>query len=286
MQQDAGARTMSEMEAVLGIPCMRFPLLAVQPWPKLLPSLWRSLKPSVETGEFFQSAQRLQADAYTRMFNYFCIPDLQVGLVQGGRDPGDLGDLVELFQARAALFLLFFSLAAEALEGPVGHSGSASPAPMRPLFPQTHWREEAASWQQNVRGPAGAQITSPSFTSQPEYVALQRWPAFFASYWNCLQAIASSPLYADWQISTRSLAWRLAQELPVTPTLAHQRLTIPGVAGQELDSVNRTIRRVLDNLVAVLLDMAVARIGLEKGSRPAGPPRSIQENKLNPGRVA
>ena len=59
-----------------------------------------------------------------------------------------------------------------------------------------------------------AGITASSF-SNPEYQALRRWPAFFNAYWSCLQPVLASPLYADWQQSTRSLACRLAQELPV-----------------------------------------------------------------------
>ena len=79
-----------EMEAVLGVPSMRLPFFALAAWPQFLPDLWKTLKPEVDTGDYFQAAERLQADAYTRMFNYFSIPDLHAVLWRMAQAPMSL----------------------------------------------------------------------------------------------------------------------------------------------------------------------------------------------------
>jgi hypothetical protein len=273
-----------EMESILGVPCMLLPFSALKPWPKLLPVLCKDLKPAVDTGEFFHSAQRLQADAYTRMFNYFFIPDLHARAEEDG-SARELADLVDLFQSRAALYALFFVLAGRSLEGPVGQSRSAAPVPGRPLFPQIHWRETSVSKIPQNEAVGAQNITAPAFPN-PEYAALHRWPGFFASYCNSLQSLLEFPLYTDWQLSTRTLAHRLVEELPVPAELAEQRLCPGGLSEQELGSAIDGIDSLVENLVRLLLNMAVARIGLEKGSCPAGIPAAREEKFANRGRVA
>jgi hypothetical protein len=229
------------------------------------------------------------------MFNYFQIPDFYAGTTKDiSRTRSELADFVELFQSRAALFLLFFSLEAQALEGPVGRAGISLEAPARPLFPQIHWNEQEEEEPSN-RGRT-TQIKEMQrelafAVVNPEYMVLCRWPDFFSAYQDCLKTVLASPLYSDWQLSTRALAWRLAQELPGPVELSAEKLSQSGVQQRDLSAIANVSDRYLDNLSGLLLNMAVARIGLEQGSRPAGasvspaekPPKAIS---IKPGRVA
>jgi hypothetical protein len=55
---------------------------------------------------------------------------------------------------------------------------------------------------------------------------------------------------------------------------------------QELGFAIDAVESLVENLVRLLLNMAVARIGLEKGSRPAGVPAAREEKFVNRGNVA
>jgi hypothetical protein len=290
------------MEESFGVPIMRLPLSALAVSPRYLPVLWKTLKPVVETGDFFYAAQRLQADAYTRMFNYFRIPDLYAGAAGDSTQVrGELTDFVELFQARSALFLLFFSLQAQALDGSVGRSRIPAEVPARPLFPQIHWEEE--EWE-NEEEPLAIEGRRPQLKEMrrdlefalvnpkyPEYMVLGRWPSFFSSYRDCLKTAMASPLYADWQHSVRSLAWHLVQELPGPVELSVEHLRHAGVQERDLGALAHVSDAVMQNLSGLLLNLVVARIGLEQGSRPAAPSGAPVENpaktmSVKPGRVA
>ena len=74
---EATLQIFSEIRQALGIPVLRvyFPALAL--YPQFLQLHWKTLRPVVETGEFFACADRLRADAYTRAHNYLRIPDLR-----------------------------------------------------------------------------------------------------------------------------------------------------------------------------------------------------------------
>ncbi len=266
---------------------MQLPFVSLAPWPRFLPAVWKALKPAVDTGDYFQAAERLQADAYTRMFNYFYIPDLRARAEEDSPAKSrELSDLVELFQVRAALFLLFFALEARAMGGPVGCPRSPAPAPVRPLFPKVQWQDPSLERDLNPHSEGMRAALQSSFLN-PEYQALCRWPAFFDAYSSCLQPVLESPLYTDWQLSTRSLAWHLAQELPVAVELSSQHLSRAGLKQQDLSAVAEMIDLFLKNLSGLLLNMAVARIGLEKGSRPSAAPAPREKAaSLDSGRVA
>jgi Halocarboxylic acid dehydrogenase DehI len=304
-QQDMGNDALTpalrrDLEASFGVPPMRLPLAALAVSPRFLSALWETLKPVVESGDFFQAAQRLRADAYTRMFNYFRIPDLHAPVEGESLEAGaKLIDFVELFQARSALFLLFFSLEAQALNGPVGRSQIPAAPPPRPLFPQVHWEEEE-EWKEEeerlsieARGQPVQEMQPDRELAlvNPEYAVLGRWPGFFRSYRDCLKTVVASPLYGDWQHSTRSLAWRLAQELPGPVQLSRWQLRRAGLAERHLGTVAHVSDTFLQNLSGLLLNMAVARIGLEQGSRPfaasAAPAERLPNSMpIEPGRVA
>src|SRR5690242_16445106 len=64
------------VEQTLGVPAIPLFLPALAAFPNFLAVMWQALHPAIETPEFFHAAQRLRADAYTRIYNYFAVPDL------------------------------------------------------------------------------------------------------------------------------------------------------------------------------------------------------------------
>ena len=67
-----------------------------------------------------------------------------------------------------------------------------------------------------------------------------------------------------------------------------RQLRHAGLKRQDLAAIDGIMEALLQNLSGLLLNMAVARIGLEKGSNPLAPPTAPAEKAtfLDPGRVA
>ena len=92
-ESEASGRTsqvFGELKAALGMPYVSLLYKAYAAYPKFLDLHWQAFKPVVETQEFFDLAERLRAEAYTRMHNYFRVPDLCARLTDdnGATDEG------------------------------------------------------------------------------------------------------------------------------------------------------------------------------------------------------
>ena len=71
------AEIFGEIREALGIPHVNVIFQTFASFPEFLDLFWRALKPALETQEFFSFSERLGAEAYTRVHNYFSIPDLR-----------------------------------------------------------------------------------------------------------------------------------------------------------------------------------------------------------------
>src|SRR5437764_14786037 len=104
-ESEASGRTsqvFAEVKAALGMPYVSLLYKAYAAYPKFLDLHWQAFKPVVERQEFFDLAGRLRAEAYTRMHNYFRLPDLCVQLTEESFNPGaqpELNRLTETLHA-------------------------------------------------------------------------------------------------------------------------------------------------------------------------------------------
>ncbi len=273
-----------EMEEALGIPpvALFFPALGV--YPGFLPVMWKRVRPTVVSREFFHAAERVRADAYTRVYNYFPVPDLGAVMTDLKFSPGareELTDVVEMFHYRDPLLLLLFSLVAQAMEGPVGQARKPSsenlhatyrtapvlideaiaPAPIRKIYDELR-RTLQLPW------------------VNTEYAALARWPDFLSTYWNLLTSMLQSPLYGEWEYTTREVAWSLAHELPGPVELPPEQLREEGsMSDSDIASVARLTLTFIGNLSGLVLHISLAKIALEGGNRRKAKPEQPAATK-------
>ena len=78
-EADAAGRTLEiyqEIKTALGLPLVNVIFQAYGVYPRFLELMWKTMRPAVETQDFFRFADRLRGEAYTATHNYFSIPDL------------------------------------------------------------------------------------------------------------------------------------------------------------------------------------------------------------------
>ena len=132
-EADASGRTLEifqEIKAALGVPHVNLIFQAYGAYPNFLDAMWKALRPALETREFFEHADRLRAEAYTRAHNYFVIPDLCSSIRDIQFSTGaqhELTDVVELFHYNNPLLLLITALQLQAFEdGPTLRRSAAT----------------------------------------------------------------------------------------------------------------------------------------------------------------
>ena len=127
-EKEAQGRTLEifeEMKQALGIPFVPVLYRALAAHPEFLDQHWKAFSSLASHQQFFQFADRLRGEAYTRMHNYFQIKDLCEPLTEMSFSEGakhQLGDVIELFNYVNPLLLVIVSAQLFALEQPVGQS--------------------------------------------------------------------------------------------------------------------------------------------------------------------
>src|SRR5438105_15069055 len=89
-----------QIKQALGLPHVNVIFQAFAAYPVFLELHWNAIKPVLQTQTFFDLAERLRAEAYTRMHNYFRIPDLCARVTDHSFSAGarhELTDAVEIF---------------------------------------------------------------------------------------------------------------------------------------------------------------------------------------------
>jgi hypothetical protein len=278
-EADARGRTREiyeEIKQTLGLPHVSVVHQALAVYPDFLQLHWQVFRPLLTTGEFFILADRLRADAYTRAFNYFEVPNLAAGLDETTHH--QLGQLTELLQYKNPLLLLIAAAQFQAFDAPVGRIVRSTHSPDRPVFaeaPQLIDERHAPPQVRNIYGDLRHTYGFP-FVSY-DYRALARWPDFFAAYWNVLKSSIASPVYEGIHHSIRETAWALTHELPHPVELTVAQLLDAGMSDQDITSVVRITEMFVNSLSALLLNIALARIGLEEGTRPRGKAAEAQK---------
>jgi hypothetical protein len=255
-----------------------------------LEQLWQALKPVVRTRAFADSAERLLADAYTRMHNYFEIEDLS-----GGTGPSvtpELARVLEAFQHQDAALLLLLCFAGEAFDNPVGHASTSAEEATAEAFsfsgtalPQLEMSAQTAKILEEARRQSGVGVPP------PEFQALAAWPDLLGSFWQNWKRIAESPLLAACENQLLLHSVELAHRLPGPVELSFSALRDSGVSEEDFSGIVRLTQHWHRALVRRLLQVSAAKIAVEGGSgaarlRPDTEAKQESKKEATPTRAA
>jgi hypothetical protein len=280
-EERAQGRTLeiyTEIRTALGVPCLPVLYQAYGRYPGFLEMHWRALRPVVEMSDFFHLADRVRADAYTRMHNYFDIPNLGPRLSEldfNDSDGRELTRLTDFFHYSVSVFLLIATVQMQAFDSRTGQRRECSPA-AHPVFegplplisednPPPHIRKIYDEMKRTLNVP---------FLNVP-YQAYAHWPEFLVLYWELLKQVLQSPIYIESLHGVCDTAWSLAREVPRTVELTVSELIEGGMADDDVTAVVRMTEVFVKVLSGVALNVAAAKIGLEGGAgRNSGTPQS------------
>jgi hypothetical protein len=289
-EADATGRTLAiyqEMKAALGLPHVNLLFQAFGAHPALLEFQWQTIRPMVETREFFNAAECLRAEAYTQVHNYFTVPDTRERL-STERFPresfAEVAKVVDLFHYNNPLLLVIVGAQFMALEEtPASPRTGAGPAP-HPVFPEAPAKvtEESAPTHirrifDDMKRTLGTNLVN------TDYQAFAVWPDFLATYWQELKPCASSPLYNENKHAIRESAMWAAGQLPKAPQFTVDQMQEAGLSDDDTGAAIYLTEEFLDLLTGLVLNIAFAKIGLEGGNRarsskPAQTPAAIVDS--------
>lgn len=258
-----------EYKRKLSLPQVSLIYKAYAAYPQFLELHWQAFEPLLETREFFDLAARLRAEAYTRAHNYFHIPDLCAMIDRLSFSPGarrELTQLVELLHIANPPILLMAAAQLEAFDRKVGEERKTRTAPALPRFEKPVLVEEAMA-------PAGTRKIYDDMRRALElpllnmdYRALGRWPDFLKNYWETLSAIVETPVYRESREGVAETALQLAKEIPRPIELTVEKLQDSGLSDEHVAELVRMTQMFVKMFSGLVLNMAVAKIGLDGGS--------------------
>ncbi len=269
------AEIYQEIKQALGVPHLNVVFQAYAVYPEFLGRFWEAAQPIVQSREFFELAERIGAEAYTCMHNYFAIPNLCEDVAKRGLSPDarrELTATVELFHYNNPPLLLLASAQLQAFEARVDGNGHSSQPVEHPVFsekPALVEEEEAAPPIRRIYDDIRRTFGLPMLNT--DYRAFARWPDFLEIYWPALKSIVQSPVYDECQQGIRESAWNLARELPAPLDLSASKLIDEGMSDGQVSDVFRITEMFVRALSGLVLNVAVAKIGLEGGSRRVRP---------------
>ncbi len=274
-EQDASpgiAAIYNEIKQAFGLRYVSAVHQAYAGFPHFLDLHWDRLRPAIQSRKFFELADRLRADAYTRAHNYFEIPDLCARMQALSFSPGakeELSETVEQFFYADPAVLLVTAAQQQAFEGPAGIATDSSLPVFHPQFerkPILVSDESASPEISKIFEEMKRDYGIPTVIS--DFRALARWPDFLRSYWTLLHPLLSSPLYQECQYGIRETAWSLAKELPGPFELTVAQMTEAGMTEDDIASVVRLTQAFTRGFSGMTLNIAIAKIGVEGGNHP------------------
>ena len=272
-EQDAStdiASIYADIMRHLGVPNINVIFQVYASYAHFLPLQWQMLKPVLQSGEFFQLADRLRADAYTRAHNYFDIANLMSRLDALRFSDGakrELGEVIDLFTYNDPLLLLITAAQQQAFDGPIGSGKAAAVPPAPQNFEKRPVMVDEESAEPEVR--KVFEEMKQAFELPVvlhDFSALARWPDFLGIYWEVLQPLLASPLYQQCQYGIHESAWNLARELPGSMELTLEQMTEAGMSEDDVSSVVKLTQAFSRGLSASVLNISIARIGLDGGN--------------------
>lgn len=272
-EADAGDRIRpiyEDIKQTLGLPFVNLVFQAFAVYPDFLERQWRAFKPLLQTGEFFEFSDRLRGEAYTRMHNYFAVPDICARLEKEKLSSGILQELtgvVELFHYNNPPLLLLLAAQLQAFEVRIGREATPTAAD-HPVFtdrPALIEEDTAPPEIRRVYDDIKRTLGLPMINT--DYKAFARYPDFLVAYWDVLKSVSQSPVYSESQQGMRESAWSLVRELPVRVDLTVSHLIDDGLSDDDLSDIIRITDLFLRTLSGLVLNIAVAKIAVEGGNR-------------------
>lgn len=267
----ATAEIYSEIKDALGIPYVPTMVQVFASSPEFLQLFWERAQPVTNTREFFAAAERLRAEAYTRMHNYFNVPDLHARLDAMQFSPGaqvEVKSAVELYQYSNPLLLELSATLVEAFEHPEARARQGSGPAVHPfnaerpvLVEERNAPPGTRRIYEEIKRTLGTQFLNTS------YIHFGRWPDFLQEYWEAVKPVIATPLFEQNARALRDSALALAGELPQPLQLSIAELDEAGVGRDELNAVVQASDSFLDRQGRQTLIIAFAKIGLEGGVR-------------------
>src|SRR5215467_3121120 len=111
----------SEIRYALGVPSVNMMFQALASFPEFFDLFWKTARPAVHTQEFFALSERISAEAYTRVHNYFSVPALGSKTKEMNFSAGaqaELQEVVDLYQYNYSVLLLLCAALVQAFENP------------------------------------------------------------------------------------------------------------------------------------------------------------------------
>lgn len=261
-------RIYGEIRENLGLPELRLFYPALGVYPTFLKLHWEAVKRLTQSEELFTAAERLRADAYTRAFNYFQIPDLTHSGQLLDKERHELNNIADYYLYKEPLILLLFCLQMQAMEGPAG-LGAESSTPHRSaqvaFQAPTHIDEQELSPSLKKRFEEIKRTLNTPYVN-PEFCDFGLRPEFLDQYWETLKQMIASPLYDECRYGVRCSAWNFASQLPGRIELVPEQLSEAGMTTEEVASVARILELFVGNISGQLLNVAAAKIALEGGN--------------------
>lgn len=265
-----------EVKQALGVPHVDDVYQALGAYPAFLDVHWRALRPIAESKQFFALGERLRADAYTRIHSYFEIPDLCMHITdmefsQGARD--ELTAVTEICHYCEPLLLLLIAAQFQAFESPVGSGEKSRAGAGQAAFSSSPLLINEESAAPRVRKIFDEMKRAMDLPFVPlTYRAFARWPDFLGVYWNTVRPIVQSPVYEGCHYGVRESAFALTREFPEVVDLTLPQLAEAGIDDEEIASVVRICDLFVSSLSSTVLNVALAKIALEGGTRHAVEP--------------
>lgn len=266
-----------EIKEALGTPHVNTMFQVLASFPEYFSLLWERARPVVETQEFFAAAGRLRAEAYTRMHNYFTVPDLRQRAAEMSFSAGALDELqrvVELYNANYPVLLLLCAAQVHAFENPETTVQRES-RPAEHDWPGVSHTQRPIQVDEESAPPATRRIYDDIKRTMGTpflgtcFLSLGRWPEFLEEYWTALKPVLATARFEQNSRALRESAMALAAELPQTLQLSMTELEEAGIGRDDVSTIVQSVDSFLELLSKQTLNLAFAKIGLEGGVRPA-----------------
>src|SRR2546423_2198868 len=274
-EAEADGRTreiFEEIKQALGIPYVNMMFQAFASFPEFFELFWQTLKPVLATREFFAFSERIGADGYTRMHNYFAVPDLRSRVAAMQFSPGAQSEIirvVDLYHYNYPTLLLICAALAQAFEDPREPSlDKVTVTAAHPLFGEKPIMVEetvAPVPTRRVYEEIKRTLGTPFLNTC--YLNFGRWPDFLQAYWESLKPVLKMPLYEHHRHAIESSALRCASELPEPLLLSLAHMEEAGVPADDVNAITSLTETFLNLLSKQVLNIAFAKIALEGGVR-------------------
>jgi hypothetical protein len=265
------AEIYSEIKHSLGIPHVNMVFQVFAGFPRFLSLFWNAARVVLGTREFFSGADRLGAEAYTRMHNYFAVPDFRSRIEEMQFSPGaerELRDVVDLYHYNYPVLLLLCAAQMQAFENP---ETSVRPATSLDYQPPVRdnvilvEEENAPAPTRRIYDDIKHTMNTPFLNTC--YVNFGRWPDFLREYWDKLKPIMTTAQYQQHCSAIRDSALAIAADLPQPLQLSISDMEQAGITRDDVNAIVQTTEFFVGLESKQTLNMAFTKIGLEGGVR-------------------